>query len=136
MLAILAQAAAVRLLLTADPSRVYFLGRPVDVECVFRARFGVPCPGCGMTRSVVMALHGQFGQAWLAAPGGAVLVAALLAAAAGLAILTVLRAAGSPTADSFGLRFRRYALVAAGLVVSVWGAGWASSFVSAVHRHL
>ncbi len=49
--------------------------------CPFRRLTGLPCPGCGTTRMVVAALHGEFGQAlalnplfFLAAVGGCVLL--------------------------------------------------------------
>lgn len=32
--------------------------------CVFRNVLGHPCPGCGMTRAVSAAIHGDFRAAW------------------------------------------------------------------------
>jgi len=32
--------------------------------CLFRAVFGVRCPGCGMTRAASCALHGRLRDAW------------------------------------------------------------------------
>jgi len=32
--------------------------------CPWRAISGLPCPGCGLTRGLVSAAHGRFGQAW------------------------------------------------------------------------
>jgi hypothetical protein len=32
--------------------------------CLFRALFGVRCPGCGMTRALSCALHGRARDAW------------------------------------------------------------------------
>lgn len=37
------------------------LGRSV---CYFKNITGMPCPGCGMTRSFLLILQGQFGKAW------------------------------------------------------------------------
>ena len=31
--------------------------------CLIRHLFGVPCPGCGMTRAISCVFHGQFKQA-------------------------------------------------------------------------
>ena len=36
------------------------LGRvPLPDMCIFRATTGLPCPGCGLTRSIVAAAHGD-----------------------------------------------------------------------------
>lgn len=32
--------------------------------CVIKRAFGVPCPGCGMTRAISCAFHGEFRRAW------------------------------------------------------------------------
>jgi hypothetical protein len=134
-IAILAQAALVRLFLAADEARVYLLGRPIEIECAFRARFGLPCPGCGLTRSVVMAVHGQLGRAWNVAPGGAAGVVGALVFAAGLLVLAGLTAAGDIRAYRFRRHFLRFALAGAAVVFTVWTAGWASSLAAAFHRH-
>jgi Protein of unknown function (DUF2752) len=31
--------------------------------CLFKAATGIPCPGCGVTRSIVALLHGDFSHA-------------------------------------------------------------------------
>lgn len=31
------------------------------IDCVWRYFFGIPCPGCGMTRALLAAVHGDFG---------------------------------------------------------------------------
>jgi hypothetical protein len=36
--------------------------------CLFKAATGVPCPGCGITRSVVAILRGDFARAWRTNP--------------------------------------------------------------------
>ena len=41
--------------------------------CVAQAVFGIPCPGCGMTRSVLAFLAGDVGRAWSMNPTGPVL---------------------------------------------------------------
>jgi hypothetical protein len=38
---------------------VKVFGRTIPSLCVFRNTFGVPCPGCGMTRSFVFLGHGD-----------------------------------------------------------------------------
>lgn len=37
--------------------------------CLWRAVFGVPCPGCGMTRAFVALACGDFHAAWRFNPG-------------------------------------------------------------------
>jgi hypothetical protein len=55
------------------------------VICPFRLMTGLPCPGCGLTRSWVYLLHGQPGAATAANPFG---VLALVASVALVAVVT------------------------------------------------
>jgi hypothetical protein len=52
----------------------------LDVPCPFRAATGIPCPLCGMTRSVTSTVHGDVHEALVSNPAGilAVVVAVLL----------------------------------------------------------
>src|SRR5579871_5461233 len=77
----LADLALGRMLLRADETRVFFAGRALDWKCGFHTAAGLPCPTCGLTRSVVMSLHGEFVRAWHLAPGGPALVIGLAALA-------------------------------------------------------
>jgi hypothetical protein len=43
-------------------------GVPLPATCWFRLATGLPCAGCGMTRAVVLALHGEPRAAWQAHP--------------------------------------------------------------------
>jgi hypothetical protein len=43
--------------------QVSLFGRPIHWDCWFRQRFGVPCPACGMTRSVILTLSGHLSKA-------------------------------------------------------------------------
>ena len=45
------------------------------VICPFRRLTGLPCPGCGLTRSWVYLAHGRWGDAFAAHPFGLVAVA-------------------------------------------------------------
>ena len=61
--------------------RVAFLAwpsHPLPETCGCRALFGIPCPGCGLTRSFVHLAHGRWAQSWRAHHLGWLLAAALL----------------------------------------------------------
>jgi len=131
--AILSECAAARLLMRADGKRVYVLGRAIPWECAFRSRTGLPCPGCGLTRSVVLSLHGDLGSAWRLAPGGPVFVLGLEALAVALLALACVQALG-------GQRLRKRgeswlwggALVYASAAFLAWIGGWMASFSAAL----
>ncbi len=42
----------------------YFLLNCFKIPCVFQACFGIPCPGCGMTRAATSVLRLDFVGAW------------------------------------------------------------------------
>ena len=77
---------AARAVFRADGEHVWLLGQLFGSACLFRERFGIPCPNCGMTRSVILALHGEFGAAMQLNPAGPLLVLGALAASALLAL--------------------------------------------------
>src|SRR5580693_10240734 len=83
----LADALAGRWLLRADEQHVFVLGRPIAWVCTLRSRYGLPCPTCGLTRSVVMSLHGEFARAWRMAPVGPVAVLGMLVFAVTMLVL-------------------------------------------------
>ncbi|MDT7602581.1 MAG: hypothetical protein QOF61_578 [Acidobacteriota bacterium] len=56
---LLAQLFVLRALATATPERVFVFGRELTWGCLFQRAFGVPCPICGMTRGVLLTLHGH-----------------------------------------------------------------------------
>jgi hypothetical protein len=73
-----AAAAALATAFAASPSRV----ANGPVLCPFRLATGLPCPGCGLTRSWVYIAHGDFGAALRANPFGYVTMAAAIAVVA------------------------------------------------------
>ncbi len=109
-----------RLALRADEAQVYVLGKPVEWVCWLRWRFGLPCPTCGLTRSLVLSLHGDLARAWILAPAGPVMVLGLLAFATAMLIEPARR------------RIRKPALVYSAAAAAVWGGGWMHSLVAAV----
>ncbi|HVX65019.1 MAG TPA: DUF2752 domain-containing protein [Bryobacteraceae bacterium] len=81
---LLIELAAVSALFSADAAGVWFAGTRVGGACFLRERLGVPCPTCGMMRSVILTLHGDLGAAFAANPAGPLWVAAVAAIAAAL----------------------------------------------------
>src|SRR5580658_2275165 len=98
---ILADALAARCLLRADEEHVFVLGQPIAWVCALRAHFGLPCPTCGLTRSVVMSLHGEFARAWRMAPAGPVVVVGMIAFAFALLALAWLQGASAPGWEAY-----------------------------------
>jgi Protein of unknown function (DUF2752) len=74
---LLAELALARALFSADHDSVAFAGIPIDVACAFKQHFGIPCPGCGMTRSLILSLHGNVTDAADLNPAGPVAIAGL-----------------------------------------------------------
>jgi hypothetical protein len=70
-----AGAAALAIAFAVSPARV----ENGPVICPFRLATGLPCPGCGLTRSWVYIAHGDFGDAVRANPFGYLTMAAAVA---------------------------------------------------------
>jgi len=121
----LLDALAARLALRADEVRVYILGHPIAWQCAMR-RIGLPCPTCGMTRSMVLALNGDIARAWHVAPGGPVLAAGVLAMA-----LVLLFSAFRRTPWPGWVRAGGVIYLAA--ATAIWLGGWAAQFARAWH---
>jgi len=133
----LADAAAARLLLGADTEQVYFLGRPIQVVCAFRRSTGLPCPTCGISRSAVLALHGNLAAAWHVMPAGPVLVLGALATAAVLLGYAAFAPRRRPVARAAARKWMARAAVAYGAAaVILWLGGWTAQFLRALHGGL
>ena len=129
----LADLAAGRTLLQADESRVYLLGRALNWQCGFHAATGLPCPTCGLTRSVVMSLHGEFARAWALAPGGPALAIGLAAFALAMMALALAQWTGAEgKLASARAWIRNGALAYAAAAAVVWLGGWVISFQAAL----
>lgn len=91
------------------------LGLP---PCTLMQRFGIPCPGCGVTTAVVLAGRGELAQSFWTQPlGFALALAALLALPLGLIAHFAGRDAWT-LLQKLSQRPLWYALVA--LVVAAW----------------
>lgn len=68
------------------------------VICPFRRLTGLPCPGCGLTRSWVYGAHGWWKESFAAHPFGLLLVLAVVALTAAVVVARV-RARPAPDLD-------------------------------------
>ena len=118
--------------LRADQFLVYAFGQAVGAACAYRVGTGLPCPTCGVTRSLVLSLHGEFANAWQVAPVGPVAVFGLIALAAGLLVLGVAQTTGrTALAQIIAKWMRRSALAYSGAAAVVWIAGWLAALAAA-----
>lgn len=97
--------------------------------CGFRALSGLPCPGCGLTRSLTALLHLDFGAAWSWNPLGfaalpVLLTAILLAASPSPWIRRAESALGSARASRMVLASTAAILVAGGVRAALVAAGY------------
>lgn len=121
---------ALRILFDADEAHSWFLGHAFGSTCWFRAHVGIPCPNCGMTRSLILAAHGEFGRSWRLAPGGAATLLASIVAGLMLGAFGVAQFWGRPSIVRwFQTALRVTVLACAGLSASVWLGGWAVEVV-------
>ena len=75
LLALCGSVVLVALLLTPSPDAVSLFGHEIPIVCGFRRLTGLPCPGCGLTRSFAFAAHLQIAAAFRAHLLGPVLFA-------------------------------------------------------------
>lgn len=108
--ALVVAAFVTRALAAATPAAVYFNGRELDWACSVRQQFGVPCPACGLTRSVLLTLHGHLGAALEVNPGGPLVVLGVALLAALMFALAFPRR--PPAAREFDRLVRRLVLAA------------------------
>ena len=113
-----------RILFQADPETVWFLGHRIPWVCSLRARFGLPCPTCGLTRAMILTLHGHLHAAWSVAPSGPVFLFGLLAAATALLLLPLF-----PRSKPV---LRRATLACAAAATIFWLADWFVRFKAAL----
>lgn len=69
---------AVAATMSATPEQVSWLGFDVPVLCAWRALTGWECPGCGLTRSFVLLVHGDVSGAFQVHALGPALYAAMV----------------------------------------------------------
>jgi hypothetical protein len=129
----LADALAARCVLRADAEHVFVLGRPIEWVCALRSQLGLPCPTCGLTRSVVMSLHGDLAEAWRMAPVGPVAVFGMIAFALAMLALAWSQLAGALQWESQArVWIRKATAIYAAATVAIWLGGWAVGFQAAL----
>lgn len=130
-LAILAQLAATRAVLSTDGQTAAFLGHPMILRCAVLARFGKPCPACGATRGFVFALHGHWGQAWRLFPAAPLAVIGLTVLGCALLALGWIQARRLPRAAArWGSFVRRASVVYAASATAIWLGTWIAQIAS------
>jgi hypothetical protein len=124
-LLLLLQLAVAAILLRASPDGVSFAGIPIHGACTFRQSTGLPCPTCGMTRSVALSLHGHIRTAASLNPAGPLWVLAVAVIAAALLWLSWRQRTGSVAGiQATARRVRVLALVHGGAVGLVLVIHW------------
>ena len=83
--------------LIAVPHALPAIARWTDAACLFRGLTGLPCPGCGITTSLLALARGDVQASWSANPAG-LGVAALLAGQVVVAAVAMRR--GAPGSGS------------------------------------
>ena len=128
---LLVQLAFVRALASATPERAYLFGRELRWDCWFKQHFGFPCPTCGMTRSVLLSLQGQFREAASVNPAGLLLVLGLVLFSLALIFLMLYRQRRtSLAAGAVHRRIRLGASAYGSLLVVVLFAHWLGEIAS------
>lgn len=124
--------AALHAAASATPERVYLLGRELPWGCLFKRLFGFACPACGMTRSVLLTLGGDFDAALSVNPAGPLLVAGLVLLGLSLVALAVFRRGRGPAAAGlFARRVRAGARAYGLLLVAVLFVHWVTEMLFA-----
>ena len=113
-----------RVIASASMDKVYLAGRELHWDCAFREHFGIPCPNCGMTRSLLLTLHGNLGAALQLNPGGPLLVAGMLLFSGMLFYL--MRRQQAPTGPSLPDLQRK---------IGLWMSAYGAFFVAVVMLH-
>jgi uncharacterized protein DUF2752 len=133
---ILVELAAARLALSADRGHVYLLDKTeIRAVCLFKQRFGIPCPTCGITRSVVLTLHGHTGPAWQLNPGGPIAVLSALYLSGAMLVLGFWQWTGRDNAAAAARRRIRFSTVTLGIVlVAAIVFHWTSELIAAAGR--
>jgi Protein of unknown function (DUF2752) len=124
-LVLLVQLGVVHAVLSATESRAYLLGHPIGLACAVRARLGVPCPGCGVTRALGFTVHGQIEEALRLFPAAPLAVFGIVAFSFALLAYAAIARWGSVSRGAQLARLMRVAgVVYACTLFVVWLGDW------------
>lgn len=113
-----------RAVASATTTSVTFAGQELQWGCAFKQAFGIPCPTCGMTRSVLLALHGHLGEALEMNPGGPLLILGALLLSAAMFYLTLYGRGRDASFETAPRRVVIGASVYGGLMFAVLTMNW------------
>jgi len=131
-LALLVGALVLRLAFDADESHTRLFGRDFGTACWFRATYRLPCPNCGVTRSLILAAHGDLARAARLSWGGIALFVAMLFSGSALVALGVGRMRPSTIWQPRIERWAPRAIVdCADVTLALWVMGWLIAFARA-----
>ena len=129
--ALLASLAVARGLAEASPAAVHVAGHELPVICPSRLLFGVNCPGCGMTRSVLLTLGGDLRGALHVNPAGPVLVVFLVLLATQLLLAARVPEESSGGSSLVPRRLLPWVSLYGVVVASVMMVNWVGGFIHA-----
>ena len=122
---ILLHLAAFALFLSANLETVSFLGNVLPETCSWKTVYGIPCPTCGMTRGVVLALHGQLTDSFEVNRSAPILAASALLIGCGLFLAGYLRLRNQAGASAgFSIWTQRVGLTGGGLWLLMLAVNW------------
>jgi hypothetical protein len=114
-----------RAVATATPERVLIFGRELTWGCLFQRAFGIPCPICGMTRGLLLTLHGHLTDALRLNPAAPFLVAGVALFALAMIFVAIYQRARDPLrAGRLHARVRVAARAYAGMLLVIMCAHW------------
>jgi hypothetical protein len=124
-LVLLGQLAFTRVIARFYDGQVSLFGHPIHWDCWFRQRFGVPCPACGMTRSVILTLSGHFFKAAEMNVAGLLGVLGLTAFGFAMVFLFFVQKGGSSRRTSaWEMQIRFWTVAYGSATVLIWAAQW------------
>jgi hypothetical protein len=107
------------MVLVAWPDALPEVARWTDAICLMRALTGLPCPGCGITTSLLALGRGDLVGSWSANPAG-LAVAALLIGQAAIAANALRLMMGNPASRARSPWFSWLDRVALGALLTAW----------------